>query len=1524
MHGINESSRVGSNAIDTAVLLYHTERGYLLACLDVILKTAKDASVSEEVRTICYQFMEELMKYPVTVKNNTAGTYVSKILSTLEDLSKSIVAIQNTGTVVGQVPEAGSGKLGDDVSSLRMERLGDERVYIVQILYHIASLFTLETKDTLHILELLEDAELTDSATSYVITALVAALSRETEKSPNLEFITAFHNRIMTHGSRVPVIKAVVVLKWILYLSDPERIDVSISNTSSNRRETDIQQLLEIAIANDVFGFMNEYLLYFQQPNAAIDTERRLIKQRNAEDSKSTTIDKSDYHNFNADIRVDFQPFVLHELEKLSTAMIRIKFGYLQHLKYKEEDTNTPVQAPLKTDNALLSANPDDKSQCHDLADFLTFLASVYRDRVNGGIIYWTREKGGLNHFTRWLLDIKVVDTVRAAFDFLGSIATGNVCADYMFHYFMAGVQADIANSALFSWGKPFSALQFYSNLLKDVNEESKAVIPTAEEELILKFLNILKQTVQYSKTARIKFWSTGPIQAQYILFDLLNRPTSTGLRAALFDVLSAFCSAWGGGVDKVGHTISKDVWRFLEDSDMLIAKRKIGQNEVENPHSVSRSAGIIEELRSESVSRVFTETLSVIQLIGSVIHTESKREALITGFQSFISSIPQDLGKGTKYPGSGPYISLVVDDIFVNLATQKYAFAEARWQLTEACLMVMENSIESFDLSSFENNHVKEELNKAVQLSTANPVVESELLSYLNHPGFQVIIRILSGGRVVNEIFGIIEACAQKENKEMVNMPYHQKCLVRSLRILLSVLEKQGTFCKVLLPYIVGFSKRKASSEFQLGGYNFAPLPSVVPLGQLILFQSNILERIGLLVNYEEQEEICFLSTKILHHLSIEDKEVDPIVDQVKALNRVTTSASRTGLSSSLTSVLSTSKYSEAIIFGLSERLSINVPEITTCDDYEYDTSNIPFWMAEETLSNTYSYPSDFEPRITSSVRLAILDLLLENSKQEKTSPTLTEFLLGYDLSKTNVLNKIQDTEENKATLVCFHTILAMLRQGIEKHDNVDAMVEGSAECALPFVDTHPILAEKCYQLIYRLCARQSLSLSTMRYLRSRENFFYNQFDAMSSRLEDNLYTEDPVFAGRMVCADGTEVKTDFFKLRSKLHQRAWILQCIALELHTTINMHQKNETSRLLDLLYGRKNGIDENDMDTSESGIFSQSYQQPLVKMLEFVSSLEFVWVDNLVSNVKVKSLNYFKGFDVNDYLIMNERGCQLYDTRSIYRDLRCRQDVEYANSPDRDAVETEMGSILNWCMAENHTREIAQGRFHCLEGWKQVIHITLIECFDLIEVETRENMIYELLTTILTKIMHSKEYDGNMLKSMSEVVLALFARLKKEKIARPAAQLPIEKLRLIFSGIVDAICQDGTTFQVRGDLYTAITAFLLYIKQQGRDQAYKQLEKYILDIVSARNSKLLDTLCTDATHGLDIWKTTAYICLDALNKAALRAGSDAVQSFFIQNNFLQYTIEMIRSDDAALTNLLEQKDGELILLMLHAGL
>lgn len=70
-----------------------------------------------------------------------------------------------------------------------------------------------------------------------------------------------------------------------------------------------------------------------------------------------------------------------------------------------------------------------------------------------------------------------------------------------------------------------------------------------------------------------------------------------------------------------------------------------------------------------------------------------------------------------------------------------------------------------------------------------------------------------------------------------------------------------------------------------------------------------------------------------------------------------------------------------------------------------------------------------------------------------------------------------------------------------------------------------------------------------------------------------------------------------------------------------------------------------------------------------------------------------------------------------------------------------------------------------------------------------------------------------------------------------------------------------------------------------------------------------------LCSDASDGVDVWKTTAYILLDALYVMSTKTNNEAILAFLVKNNFLRYSIDMIRRDDVALLNLLEQSDGKL---------
>jgi hypothetical protein len=1085
-------------------------------------------------------------------------------------------------------------------------------------------------------------------------------------------------------------------------------------------------------------------------------------------------------------------------------------------------------------------------------------------------------------------LDIRVATTVCAAFDFLGSISTGDQCAIEMLRFFDNGtVNSNIHLSSLFSWGKPFAGLQYYIDKYNDKTSDRPNVLPQMEESILIKFLFILQQTIQYSSEARRAFWEErAVINSRTILLNFSNCPTSTTLRASVFDVFAAFCSPWGGGIEGLGRELSHQMWKLLEENNTIVTKH-LPDNTVKK-HNIGQTPLFVRDIELEKSSHVFTETLSIIHLLGSVIHTQSKRDILVSGFQTTLGSVPHGFV-------TSPYIGFVVDTVFLGLRDQKYTYAGSQWQLAEACLFVMENSVTAFDVQPLE------------EMLRGRPDIALDvqaLLIYMTQPGFDVLVRILSDGRLINELFRII---LTKWDKPTI---YQQRCRMRCMRILSRVLEIERPFYKALLPKITELSKSAASSEIQIGDACFTPLPSVVPLSQLFLFHTDVITELGLLMNKADEEEICLLSTRLLQRLSTDMTDTY----QVGSFSHATPSVSAvTGLAKNIANVMDSSLFAEKIISGAAELLSIDTSEMVTYNDYDYDINNIPFWLAQETLDNIYDYEEGFDLRLNTSPRLALLDLLLENAGSDKPFPTATEFLLGYDLKKIRMTN-LMDTDTNRARMSCLHTLSKLVRQGVQQ-DDADVMMEDLNESML-LIDTHPILAEKCYKLVYQLCSKGALSAQTIRYLRYQEDFFYQQLNSMSVRLEYQLESDNNQFGGKMLCADGTVVSTDFFKLRSKLHQRAFLFESIALELHFTANSQQKSLVNRLLELLYGREvMNFDRDDvMETdSSTNVFLRpmaSFEQPLVRMFEFVSSLDFTWHDDLAVS---PTLNYFAGLTPENYTIMNQYGCEMYDIKTIYKILNQeRLKKVYANDDERVLVEQEVAQIMAHLVALNHTNEIRAGKRHCMNAWKQVIHITLIECFDFIPHETRERILFELLAMLITKISTVKEDE--VLSDISYVILTLLNRLRKDIEARPTSELPTEELKSIFNGLLDFIQRKDSDIYCRGDMYTAINVFLLFIVDHIKGNAHKETEKYVVDQVTHRGGELLDIICSDASNGLDIWKATAFIALDALNTTALRSNNNFVQQYLIEQNFLQYTIEMIRSDDSVLSALLEQINGK----------
>ncbi|KAI8366687.1 nucleoporin Nup186/Nup192/Nup205 [Radiomyces spectabilis] len=1555
-NGTREAVTHQEDSISASIKLYYTERGYLLASIDAILKSAKDASLDDAKRDFFRHIAMELMDTNYASNTQTEKcTLVGKLLQAIQQLGKAIdVAKKGTDTstttttttqmatastlsttAFNSAPAASpSITVSEEMKSYRQQHMIDERIQIAQLLYHLASLFWLDAKDILALVDDLKNLDLADVTTPYLLVAMIACLSCSQDKlnshAPllnDLSSLQSLDGKIKNDTWKVPSMQSVLILQWVILIQETMHDQSQLIERlkmDEEQRETWVDK----AISGNALEFLNHYVLYFQHDN--VDASESDHQESNASvdmvvDGLSTHA--TDFLKCHASIWADFRQFVIYELEKMALTIIDEMADTLQKLKYEEEDSNLTVKAPLSSKVAFVSMTST-AEQSHHLEAFYNLLANVYRHRVNAGSIFWDIERVTLYRFVKWSADIKLAATVRACYDFFGSIATGDQCAPHVFAFFNLGTNKnDLASSHLFSWGKLVSALQFYAPLLnKGTDDGMPAILRPAEEDLLLKFLNLLKQVVRYCVEARTAFWNEPETNLQRTLIELLNCPTSSNVRSSLYNVLAAFCSSTGEGIHDVGRAIALDIWEMLEHSDLFSSPRSKLRPITSDNNFVSQQSLIYEDVESrpglaqmfsfEGQHMAYPQTLSVLHLLSSAIHTPTRREEIMANFEPTPPSIPSTLGQTTSIAGAGHFISVMIDTVFLTLNEQSYVHPRDKWQLTEACLNVMENSVLCFDTrpitewSKQKNTSLSSRLS-ALSLAN-NPSMgayQQAMVVYLTHPGFEVISRILSGSNLTVKLFEIIEQATTSRTLHKSKGYYLDRCVVRCLRILDYVLKIQDVFGSLLIPSIVEASQTLPSGDIKIGDRQFPALRSLAPLGHLMLYHKSVLPKLACLINHD-QEEVCFLSAHILKALTASERQ-----PSAKLVSQSDTYIGSTTIGSKIAEILKASPELSSIIYSVSERLAIDEPQVVTYDDYDYDPNNIAFWLAEKTLTDTSTNSDTFVPRLSTSVQLTLLDLLLQNAGKDQPSPSLSDVLLGLEVlePKPHVIR--QETRHRSAQLLTLNALVDLMKE----------------EGQIPLMQTHPLLAEKCLAAIYHICSRESFTRPVMRYLRFKD-FFNKQLLNRASRFETNVTVDHPVVGGTILCSTGERITTDFTTLRSVIYQHSWLLKIIALELRVFAGQSH---------ILYGKQADSDTNNEAVEArrlANLFTADEDvQPLMRMLDMLDSLEFKWIDDLSQSLQNFQPETFEGFQSKSFETTDDSGCTMYDIRAVYQHLRQRQ-TEKEKEPnftddDRLAFEDNIGRVLQYLMAENHARELSHAKMECLQGWKQAVKMILTHSFDYLPFETREKITYDLLHILLPKLRKSKTLAGDILESLSELVVALLSRLQEDKRRQSVLHmspdivlsgLPKDKLCSVFASILDCVQTRETSVILRGNMYTAMVMFLQYVHMDNSNNqgALSDIVAEITHLVLYKNPDALDVLCADATDGYNAWKTTAYAALNTLCTLTTRDRQNGVEisSFLVKKNFLSYSIEMLEREDKALVEIIDQRDALLMPLMI----
>ncbi|KAJ3018350.1 UNVERIFIED_CONTAM: hypothetical protein HDU68_011205 [Siphonaria sp. JEL0065] len=1110
------------------------------------------------------------------------------------------------------------------------------------------------------------------------------------------------------------------------------------------------------------------------------------------------------------------------------------------------------------------------------------------------------------------MVDVRSPLILQSFLDIIASFATGirsSLCA------------AEFLGSdhPKLSWGALFCILDATAKNLAISPEKE---ISPLEIALQKSFLNLLKQVVRFSDIARTTLANSAQLQVINTLFNLLNRRIPVELKACLLDVIAAFClPVEKGSVSEVAPM----VWKHLEQAEIVpkpnYTSAGVHYGAFSNNLVSGRHEGIRYDMEQiEAQNQAYPETVAFLTLLNTLLVAikPSSLTGTIDGFSTKLPGVSNVIG-------INHYVHFAVEEVFLKVHNRMFISVEERWKVIELSLHLVDQSLKSFDLmygagSAGFDSQVMETLKQdALAVSS---VENAATVMISSHPGFSIMLRLLSGSPFLQKLLEIVQA-----NVEDVNL-YGRKCaplvgaLKNALRILLRALYLQQLVFDVL-------SGDQAAERPYL-----KQTPTVVGIEQHLAFTKDAVIKIALFVNCEIDDEVVLLSVNLMTVLAQSPlfSSIDPTPGNFGKVNR-------------LVSLLSSSSESNKIITGFVHRLDVEEPENEVDLNIEWSGNgaadgaaiaalkldawrdpDLSILLFESSFGASRDVSSSQTAGLSNLIRLAVVDLLLGNLLSRHAFPTVGHYLLGYNMNTRGKVELLEAKGQN-GRRCCLHIILDLLKVGTIQSSGATTAAATSGdrdlEVAVPLFYSHPKLAERCFRLLYTICSDKVTSTVTMRYLRTTEDFFFKQLEVM------------PVN-----CIVKVDMEEDQNVSATQLHQRSWLMQLIALELHLTASIGQISHAKKLLDLLF--ISPVPDN-IQNSFYAYNTIRFDQPLTKMLEVLNALDFANGER--DRTPRPDLIYFNDLDLTKCNVHNEYEYPLYDIRAVHALLLAKQRSleKHGNAAinhDRNRLKSEMTAVLQQLLERNERIENLGSRIHCVFAWSLILRTAFGVSFDLLPPESREEKSYQLLTTIFPKF-NATNASSDIIEYMGPVILELIRRLQDDKahqamllhskigvgaggVVNRDDEKPLTALHAILKGLLDGLLRPDSTPSLRENLYSALLHYLNYTNSDevsSSAQLFTYRTKVLLGnarVITECGERLLEVVCRDAITTDSVLKTTSFSVLEALYYLINRTGAGAgggekengILGFLVRRNFLAGFINGVaKQEDVAIQSLMQ---------------
>ncbi|KAG1816317.1 nucleoporin Nup186/Nup192/Nup205 [Suillus subaureus] len=1510
LHSVmTENPNIGPvGCIEATVVEFHQRRRHLVDCLRYIFEAAELAELPDAPRL--YKRLDAFARQDLVLSAKGPGGEVSlalRIFKELENLGNTVARAQQakqcavSNTVA---PSGGSPTLGYDILSARCDSLKYERRYLATVYFQIARLGCLTVSDIRTSLDWLS-VNPNDAMTFYVLTAILAAFdlvdpssvggkNRQRLATDNA-MITYMKQKLSRNTEwKDTGLKATVLLKWTLLLTETRHRDPSLE-AREGFKTTELETQIWNAVQGDAFTYLTTALIQLSRSSPATSFAAFIELMPEQEQLREPPHE-------------DFKLAVLNACDALVRSVITCASSELRKIKQRQEDI---VLASARLFRSVTHSGQDSDSQANprnDIAMLYSFIGLLYSILPpERALQFWgatpltethrltyleiaETNAGRLPSFLQWAVwstQTRDVVMTTALYDMLSGLAKGQQCSELAYNFLARGGVEVVPGSSLAASSSHYSAGSAVSWTLIFALLESWAVSssspkphPPPQQNLGTSFSGFRSSHFAESQAAsqqqqqkQIVIGPNDVLLAQSFL-RLLSTVVSCSVAVRLAVSGNTHFRAIPTLVSLIPLGIPLELKGAIFDALAAFCEPGAGVAGVEICRSVWTLMERLEVINVRASS----------SRIGGVLHPVKGVEVELDEVEAIHKLYPATipflnlLGTLIHTPKRLSLKDLITDSEPLNTIPDALGQPYRLPGIGPYISFVIDNVFANIPRREYRRPSDRWQMNDLC-LSFVERVLASYDLELLVSSGEDVVLkREAVVPLLVHPGYDIMQQGFEKGFAD--EEPHFKNTIVRVLRIVHRVLDIQDIFLDVLVPLLTEFD----GSQFRFD--------------QALSYGTQHIPAIAAYVVYPAYPELVLLAVKIVTQLS-------------SSVNNLTTLVER-------------SNDSDRVLSGFKQLLSVE----------SFDDVDASETQAEQ-VTGAGAPDREAQESLDQTIRLAILELLIQNTRSNRPYPTIGHFLL-YGGSENE--HQIQDPHALGVHRTCAHVIFDLVNAGVPRVHSKGKERERERRLAHqvdPLFISIPALAERCYQVIHQLCVHPRTSEATMRYLRTREDFFARHLAAIPSKAPETH--EEPVI--EVLYHDGSRVITSVSALRSFMGVRSRILDLVSLDLHVLTRKGHHKGVLEVLQIIFGSEAMVGEDVLEWDVDALQPfQEMGQSHLRIIESVQSLGFDWSDSLTVH------------PVDLELLVVDRSSLLSLLTLARRSLHAQGRI--TNSAHADKLNAETSYVLESCAIENHRREVAFAVATGYEAWWRVLDITLTKCFQRLPHDRRENMLFDLLHVLPTAIRSSDIQEPTAVL-LSEAVLSCITKLREDRRHQvmlqsaggdtDAGSLPAERLYALLRSILDCIL-DNNRSELRSSGDASLEAFGKHSLSMSMSMSMSLSVLSSRDDLSLNDSRsmrgtpkpatnasalelgtlaalknVLERLVTiisrDAIDGTEVWKTVAFMLLDSLAQLCRSDKSRMLLTSLVRYGILSNFVQGLKEAESQMQYVLKPDPDDL---------